>query len=128
MSTPDKLAQLAAALNIAGAPGAASTDPPDLAPLTALRAWLQPPPLSSLAAADIRPAAAAADIRPAAAVADIRPAAAGADIQLAAAAAAPHAGMKMWRAEAPCASMLVCDRGLQFVHARLVLTREAKTV
>ena len=42
VSTPDKLALLAAALNIAGAQGAASTDTPDLAQLTALRARLQP--------------------------------------------------------------------------------------
>ena len=42
MSTPDKLALLATALNIAGAQGAASTDTPDLAQLTALRARLQP--------------------------------------------------------------------------------------
>ena len=39
VSTPDKLA---AALNIAGAQGAASTDTSDLAQLTALRARLQP--------------------------------------------------------------------------------------
>ena len=46
VSTPDKLALLAAALNIAGAQDAASTDTPDLAQaaaqLTALRARLQP--------------------------------------------------------------------------------------
>jgi hypothetical protein len=42
VSTPDKLALLAAALNIACAQGAASTDTPDLAQLTALRARLQP--------------------------------------------------------------------------------------
>jgi len=46
VSTPDKLALLAAALNIAGAQDAASTDKPDLAQaaaqLTALRARLQP--------------------------------------------------------------------------------------
>jgi hypothetical protein len=41
VSTPDKLALLAATLNIAGAQGAASADTSDLAQLTALRARLQ---------------------------------------------------------------------------------------
>jgi hypothetical protein len=40
VSTPDKLALLAAALNIAGAQGTASTDTFDLAQLTTLRARL----------------------------------------------------------------------------------------
>jgi hypothetical protein len=42
VSTPDKLALLAAALNIAGTQGTASTDTFDLAQLTALPARLQP--------------------------------------------------------------------------------------